>query len=350
MTTHVYIKALLPVAFFGYAGAANVTLLSQAEAQLTGALGFWNGKLTQQIDTLYRDNLPHKDPAIGWIGAARYLMLDEGRPGVVVGQNGTLFTAEEFRPVADGVYARALDEVVLSANLLAGQGAELVVAPLPAKVDLLGALSPDAAAGAELEALYHRFVADLAAAGVATIDTRPALLALEQPFLATDTHWTPSGAKAVAQTIADSGALPLGETVFSIETEVPARFAGDLVNYVTSDALAPHIGLNPEEVAPYRAIAAVDTGAALDLFGGGAEDQIDLVGTSYSANPNWSFPEALKLALSRDVINYAQEGRGPFAPMQDYLDQRDPLSGAGQVIWEIPVRYLTEPRKTEGEV
>ena len=42
------------------------------------------------------------------------------------------------------------------------------------------------------------------------------------------------------------------------------------------------------------------------------------------------------------VINHAQEGQGPFAPMEAYLDQLDPLALPETVIWEIPVRYLTD--------
>lgn len=352
MKTTVYIKALLPLAFFGYAGAANLVLLTGSDSGLDGVAGFWNGKLTQQIDALYRDNLPHKDPAIGWIGAARYLVLDEGRPGVVVGRDGTLFTSEEFRSVAASTqaYEQSLDEVLRTAEVLKAQGVELVVAPLPAKVDLLERQSPDSVVSDELEALYHQFVADLAYAGVPVIDTRPALSELDHPFLTTDTHWTPDGAGAVARLIADSGVLPLGETAFAVETDATARFVGDLVTYVTSDALAPRIGLVPEEVVPYRAVAEAQIGGVVDIFGGGdVSDTLDLVGTSYSANPNWSFAEALKLSLARDVINYAEEGQGPFAPMRSYLDARNPLDNAEQVLWEIPVRYLTEPRKEGGE-
>jgi alginate O-acetyltransferase complex protein AlgJ len=68
-----------------------------------------------------------------------------------------------------------------------------------------------------------------------------------------------------------------------------------------------------------------------------------LVGTSYSANPNWSFVEALKLALSQDILNYAVEGQGPIAPMQTYLQQLDPVDAPPVVIWEFPIRYLSDP-------
>uniref|UniRef100_A0A2A3JQQ4 AlgX/AlgJ SGNH hydrolase-like domain-containing protein n=1 Tax=Alloyangia mangrovi TaxID=1779329 RepID=A0A2A3JQQ4_9RHOB len=135
-------------------------------------------------------------------------------------------------------------------------------------------------------------------------------------------------------------------------TQVPGaevRFTGDLVSYVTSGELAPLVGLSAERVTPYEAVS-IPSGqeAALDLFGeAGAGEVVDLVGTSYSANPNWSFAEALKLELGRDVINYATEGQGPFVPMRDYLQKRAPETAATTVLWEIPLRYLLDPELPE---
>ena len=174
-------------------------------------------------------------------------------------------------------------------------------------------------------------------------------MGLDAPFLATDTHWTVEGARAVAAAVAADtqvAALAPSETAYVAEPEAAKTFAGDLVSYVTSDALAPHVGLAPETVTPYRAVAAVEgdgAAAVLDLFGDTGGDAADLVGTSYSANPDWSFAEALKIEMARDVINHATEGQGPFAPMAAYLDRLDPAAPPALVLWEIPVRYLTDP-------
>ncbi|WP_386679128.1 hypothetical protein [Loktanella sp. R86503] len=345
MTLSLVLKVTVPAAFFGYAIVANLALLTKPDTPMPVIDGLFDGRITHDIDTLYRDNLPHKQPAVGLIGAARYILLDEGRPGVVVGRKGTLFTAEEFRAADAATYDKALGVILAAAGELQQQGVELVVAPLPAKIDLLRAQGHDTGESQRLALFYNAFLRDLGDLGIQAIDTRPALLPLAQPFLMTDTHWSPEGAAAVAQLIADSGTLAAGEDVFTTQSDPVAIFAGDLVTYVTSDALAPRIGLRPEQVTPYRAVAQIVDGGTLDIFGGGtgSSGTVDLVGTSYSANPNWSFAEALKLALHRDVINYAEEGKGPFAPMQTYLSARDPLNGAAQVIWEIPVRYLTDP-------
>ena len=91
-----------------------------------------------------------------------------------------------------------------------------------------------------------------------------------------------------------------------------------------------------------EAVGDVSAGA-FDLFGTDTPASIALVGTSYSANPRWSFEAALKLALQEDVINHAEEGQGPVAPMHAFLERVDPVAPPPVVIWEFPVRYLSDP-------
>jgi alginate O-acetyltransferase complex protein AlgJ len=68
---------------------------------------------------------------------------------------------------------------------------------------------------------------------------------------------------------------------------------------------------------------------------------VGLVGTSYSANPNWNFLGALNQALRSDVVNYAEDGHGPILPMLKYLQTDAFKNSAPQVlIWEFPERYL----------
>lgn len=353
MTPHLALKLIVPVAFFGYAAFANLTLFTgtDGDVQVSGSL--LKGGITQEIDTLYRDTLPHKDPSVGLIGALRFVLLDEGRQGVEVGQSGVLFTAEELRPVHNDLYAEALTRIAQTRQDMAEAGLTLIIAPVPAKIDVMAQWAPDARAALDMAALYDRFQGDLQALGLTVVDTRPALQAVPQPYFATDTHWTPEGAAAVAQAIAAAPVLEPGSEVFVPEPVNSTPLVGDLVSYITSDTLAQMLGLTEAPVTPYRAVLhpaadGKDTGT-LDLFGSGGGG-VDLVGTSYSANPNWSFDAALALALNRDVVNHAEEGQGPFAPMRAYLDRLDPLALPEAVIWEIPVRYLTDPALVSGDV
>ena len=124
----------------------------------------------------------------------------------------------------------------------------------------------------------------------------------------------------------------------------PEQFTGDLIPFVTSDRVAPMVGLPRERASARRSeVKALED---IDLFAPSL-DEIGLVGTSYSANARWGFEDALKRAFSRDILNFAQVGQGPLAPMQAYLE-RDDVHEVKTVIWEIPVRYLTDPGLLEG--
>lgn len=336
----------LPVVFFGYAAVFNLGYArfpATEDVPLDGSA--LRGALTAELDSVYRKSLPHRDPAIGVIGALRYLTVGEGRTGVVAGSDGWLYTAEEIRPVPKDL-ALPLDRIAEVRDQLAKVGAKLVIVPVPGKLDVHVAHSdPETAAG--IVTLYDDFLAGLQARDVPVFDARAVLRAEAQEGLAyfrTDTHWTPAGARAVAQGLAGSDLLTQGTMVFAVTEVTVDQFTGDLVTYVTNDGLAPLLGLPPEVVTPYTAAAASSGTGEVDIFADTDAGATLLIGTSYSANPAWSFAEALKLALGRDVLNLAVEGQGPVQPMLDYLASADFRDAPPElVIWEFPARYLSDP-------
>ncbi|WP_422049400.1 alginate O-acetyltransferase AlgX-related protein [Shimia sp.] len=339
-------KLTLPIAFFGYAVVANLAL-SRSDIAGPDFATLFDGKATQEIDGIYRDNLPHRSAAVAWIGAARYVLLKEGRLGVVPGQDGWLFTDEEFRSASanDHGLNEVTDWIASVSADLDRKGTQLVVVPLPAKLDIARDHSSNVAQSDAMNAFYTTFLAQLDAKSVAVVDTYDALLGTSDAFFQTDTHWTGAGADAVAKTVAESGLVQWGADKFEKIYAEEVTFSGDLISFVTSDALAPHVGLPVEREVPYSAVAQSEepeTGA-LDLFGSDGPTPYALVGTSYSANENWSFAEALKLRLRHDVLNFAEQGQGPIAPMRRYLETVSEQEMPETVLWEIPVRYLTDP-------
>lgn len=339
----------LPTLFFGYALFANLSLMTVPHPNVVlPDSGLLSGSLTRNLDGLYKKDLPHMGLSFGLIGAARYALLQEARQGAIVGQEGWLFTSEEVRPLPTDVQLAHIVETVLGIRgQLALGGTDLVIVPLPAKIDIYRDLSPDAVFGQALEALYTRFSSQLRAGGGAVVDTRRGLLNPVGPvapvkpvFLATDTHWTPHGADLVAKTVDASGAIEHGPLAFDLTQAATKELIGDLVSFVTTNTLAPRIGLPPDSVTPMMQTP-VDAGS--DIFGATAQD-IVLVGTSYSANTDWGFADALMRTLGRDVVNMAEQGLGPLQPMQDYLAGSDYADQPpAVVIWEIPIRYLTDP-------
>ncbi len=341
MSLQLTTKMMIPAAFFGYALFANYTLLA-GDVETPPLQGFMKGEFAQEVDGIYRANLPHRDVAVSWVGAARYALLNEGRSGVVVGENGWLFSAEEFREVDD--MSIPLDWIAHVQTQLAAVGTDLIIVPLPAKLEIDQTRFTTAAPVHQIAQSYDAFLSALDGLNVSYVDTRPALLSIDQPFFATDTHWTAQGAAAVAGAVAATDPALIGDSIVTRVDAPAAPFTGDLVTFVTSDVLAPKVGLPQESIASYRAEVAQNVqSGALDLFGNDTSAAIALVGTSYSANPKWSFDAALKLALRQDVINYAEEGQGPVAPMHAFLQRLDTASPPAVVIWEFPVRYLSDP-------
>lgn len=339
-------KLTLPTLFFGYAIAANVALFTQDGIALE-ATDIAKGAVTAEIDSTYRANLLHKDPSVGWIGALRFAVLSEGRKGVVVGADDWLFTSEEFR-FADTAPRSIQDTVAGMAKMqaqLAAMGTTLVILPLPSKLEIEAGFAGQTPAVQRSAAEYDQFLTALTAQSIAHFDSRAVFA--NQPagaaFFQTDTHWTPATAEGLAQAFAASDLSTQGDAEFTRVPGAPVHFHGDLVTFITSDTLAPFVGLSAETATPWVAEPAAS--GALDLFGNDDAVDVVLIGTSYSANPNWSFGEALKVALKQDVLNMAAEGQGPVAPMLDYI-----ATGAGTldtlpklVIWEFPVRYLADP-------
>ena len=337
------IRHALPVLFLGYAVFINAQIFMGPDG-LGGPIegDVVTGGRAASLNGLYSAALPHRATAISLVGAGRYMLMGEGRAGVTVGENGWLFTDEEMTAADTDQLDLAIAEIAKTRDRLARLGTDLVVVPIPAKIDIYRDEGPRAA-GQVMQAQYEAFRAALSDRNIPSVDTRPALIdtrAGSPVFLTSDTHWTPEGARRVARRIAESGLVPKGDTRFEKMPARPEEFVGDLVSFVTSDSIAPSIGLGPERVTPY---VAEDPDEALGGIFATGSDKIDavLVGTSYSANTDWSFVPALKIALKRDILNLSKEGQGPVAPMHDFLADPQLVQPAPLVvIWEYPVRYL----------
>ena len=149
----------LPTLFFGYAVVANFSLLAKPLPELTlDESGLLSGGLTRDFEGVYKSALPHVAPSFGLIGAARYALLDEARQGAIVGSDGWIFTAEETRAIPTDAdltaIAAKLQEIRDQLRL---SGTDLVLVPLPAKIDMARAFSPDQVHAEALAGLYTRF-------------------------------------------------------------------------------------------------------------------------------------------------------------------------------------------------
>jgi len=312
-----------------------------------------SGDWMAEYQTAYERALPIRETATNIWALMQYALFREGRPGVLVGEDDWLFTTEEFSYTPESP-RHAADHAAYVAEVgrrLEDRGIALVVALVPAKArvypDRLGRYRmPDA-----LSERYRSFRAELERRGVAAPDIKSALLearAEEKVFLRTDTHWTPEGARAAARVLAAAVEPELSRRnaarrSFALRHEGELEYEGDLTAFLPVAPFRGRVGGVPEIVAEYRL-------EDLEPPSVGLFDEVlhplALVGTSYSAGDLWGFSDALRAEAEVEVLNVAEEGRGPFRPMQNYLRSETIADVPPEiVIWEIPERYVTMPRE-----
>ncbi|NBF41214.1 MAG: hypothetical protein GVY14_12450 [Spirochaetes bacterium] len=367
--------------------AAGVLLSAAAFARMEDAPpgSLRTGEWTSRFEGAFEQALPLYEPALHLWTAIRYSLFSEGGPGLIIGADDWLFTAEELETYPRD--AQRVEEAVAYieavARALGERDAALAVVLLPAKARVYEDRLPGYGLPHMVDRRYERALTALrggagdggatgddsagddsagdgGAAGVdgaavgrprtppaAVVDARGALRrarsAGTEVFLRTDTHWTPEGAAAVARAVAGevSGLLErrgVPRTRFERDAAGTVAHRGDLLRFLPLGPFDVAFGPAPDSLTRYET-------AAADSDSGGLFDDpsipVTLVGTSYSADELWGFPGALAEAIEADVLTVAAEGEGPFEPMEEYLrgetitDQPPEL-----VIWEIPERYL----------
>lgn len=322
--------------------------MSFVEAKWDTALeaDFEDGATQLALEESFNDGLIIRAGAINGWNAFRYAVFGETLPGAVPGKSSWLFTDEEYTTTSDFEARRAASilTIVETVDLLADYGSQTIVILLPDKarieVDHAAKRRPNS-----VELRYDASIDDLRRAGVDVVDVRVHLLnarATDAVFLNRDTHWTPFGAQAVAAAVGPK-IMTATDTRASFETMITDTITheGDLVTFADAGIFNAMLGLGPEMVDIYTTTQAQNGAVALDLFGG-TQVPVNLIGTSYSAIPTWNFVGFLKQESQTDILNLAEEGLGPFVPMENYLTElKNGGSGSELVVWEIPERYLT---------
>lgn len=312
--------------------------------------GVLDGGLAQSFEGHFNEHFPVKQLGVNLWAALDYRLFREGRPGVLVGNREWLYSDEELEPVVDGSQ-HMQDNLRLIRGVresLTQQGVQLVMAVVPAKARLypeyLGEHRP-----APLHAdLYQEFHTALHTAGIVSPDLLGPLQrgkGQSLVFLRTDTHWTPNGAQIVAQRLAKEirgrDMLQASPLNFVTETATPRPHKGDLTNFLPLAPLFENMLPPPDLLVRHSTHpAGGEAPGASDLFGD-TQVPVALVGTSYSADERWNFAGALRQALASDLLNFAEDGRGPILPMLEYLQSEGFKKDPPQVvIWEFPERYL----------
>jgi len=125
-----FILLLLPVSL--------LALTRLADYHMPAKPSVLDGSLAKSIEHHYDENFPLKQAGINLWAALEYLAFGEGRSGLVVGEDGWLYSDEEFDPVADG-QRQLRDNLALIRGVqrqLAERDIQLLLAIVPAKTRL----------------------------------------------------------------------------------------------------------------------------------------------------------------------------------------------------------------------
>jgi len=307
--------------------------------------GLWTPKFEKSLN----ESLPVFEPSRNLWGQIQYALFGQGRKGVVVGENGWLFTDEEFSclPSSSQHMAKNLDYIAQIKNTIESKNVKLHVVLIPAKVriyeDYLGRNKiTQCRKSVYSDVLSFMKKNEITVTGL--LEGMKIHKSRDSLFLKSDTHWTPEGAGFSAELVAKDFD-PSGEivkTAYITKHNEKIEHEGDLLRYLPSvrnELIKPdHMSVYETKETPTG--GSVEASESLDLFGDDIPP-VTLVGTSYSANPKWHFAEFLKDKLQVDIFNAADEGLGPFAVMRTYLDGNAwKNSPPSVVIWEIPERYV----------
>ncbi|KAB7610145.1 hypothetical protein F9L33_14720 [Amylibacter sp. SFDW26] len=324
-------------------GVVTLGLFSHENMKPHGSASVLTGKLQGLYEDGFSASNPLRQSSVNIWGAFKYAILGQASNGAIVGRDDWLFTTEELSYEPDQVsnLDASVQEIINVYAELQDREIKLIPVIVPDKARVYEEKLKHVR-GEEVSNRYYTLISKLNDNKIATISGLSPLernKSIADVFMRDDTHWSPFGAKTVARHIADyiqPGAFDLVQVkTKQIDTKI---FDGDLLKYVPTGFLRPYVG--PAQNTIERFETTVQNNAS--LFGNTAIDVV-LVGTSFSAKSDWHFEGFLKQALSVDILNMSQEGKGPFAPMRDYL-KSDTFENTPPklIIWEIPERYTTQ--------
>jgi alginate O-acetyltransferase complex protein AlgJ len=299
-------------------------------------------------------NVPFAEWAADLERAASWLAIGDTGSRVRQGCAGWLYLADELKvfPHADANAAARAQKVIALHEQLAAQGIALLVAVVPDKSRIVADQRCSVFRSALFDGRARDWLAQLQAAGVASVDLTLALQPLgDAAFLKTDTHWSEKGADAAAQVIAarvgELGIKAIPAKQFTTTVSEPAVRPGDLVHLAGLDWLPLALQPQPETVSATQ-FQEVANGtddmqlAADDLFGNSQLPNIAVIGTSFSRNSN--FIPFLERALSARVGNFAMDGGAFSGAAKAYFKSAAfKQTPPKLVVWEIPERDLQAP-------
>ena len=210
---------------------------------------------------------------------------------------------------------------------------------------------------------YGRSLASLTKQGVFAPDLNtpflkhPARKDLAFPlYLRQDNHWSSLGGIEGARVIADAMRAKLNTTLTDLPEiksklvwNEPIEFNGNYYKLFTD---AERVRLPKERIRPVQFLPddtpSQTTSDATTLFGDQAPG-IAVIGTSFTENRAFGFAAGIGHFLSRETLNVAESGKGPWTPLGNYLGSEDFQNTPPKiVVWEFPEGFLARAMSPVG--
>lgn len=299
-----------------------------------------NGSWAKLFESKFDKNLNHYPFSKSFWSSFSYFLFKEGKEGVLIGKDGWLFTTEEFSYSDDfnENIENNLNYISFVKTKLLQNNIKLFVVPIPSKARVLENKLGKYNFPKYRIPIYGDFLKYLNDNKIPFLDILSKVKNDNEFFLKTDTHWSPYGARIVANELKkEIGSLITNKQNYNLLFGKIEGIEGDLMRYTINGKVANILGFKGDYIRSVN----IDNNLNDDDLFGDETIPVTLVGTSYSANKNWGFESFLKNSLGVDILNMSDEGLGPFKVMKSYLKSNEFKSMKPElIIWEIPERYI----------
>jgi alginate O-acetyltransferase complex protein AlgJ len=298
-------------------------------------------------------NLSQFSKPIGMLFGALFLVcnLTSAQNNLVIrGIGDWLYFHEEWFSQVENE-KKSVENIIKIVTAFKTQNIPIVVALTPAKSRIYSEyLQSGDLPKKEIQVKYTNTIELLQSAQVPVIDLYSWLLSAKKAatirhfplYFRQDSHWSKTGGLLAGQEVARFIRLNYAERIKSIPEQqfqlnmLPiSRQLGDLTKFLSESERQIFL---PEPYEPYELLP-LGEATGSDLFSD-FQPEVVLVGSSYSL-PGTGFEDGIRLALSKNTLNYSLGGQGQWEPVHQFLtDAIQAKTLPKLVIWEIPERFL----------
>lgn len=267
----------------------------------------------------------------------------EGDRQVIVGSEGWLFAADELERLTRAPRPGRSEDLLARLDAWRGQGTELLVVPVLAKLALQPeALLPAKFAGPLRPADLPAKLAALEAAGVRVLDPAAALWEARRrqpPYFRLDRHWTPEAMKqtalAVAARVRRDWPRVVADTTPLVDARVLERASvGDLALDLLGDLAETRLGVESATLVALRGLPA-DRQSPVLVVGDGLRRVFDDPALSFGDPEGEAQSAGLTAQLAALLARSLDE-----ADEAEVLAEPARVEGKRLVIWLLPADAL----------